>query len=409
VPKIKYSAKKIQSLKPQDKSIEYFDDSRKRGEGRFGMRVSPAGLKTWFIQYLSPTDKKVKRYSIGTYPNLSLSDARKKANSAMVNIRNGNDPQQEKEDYKVSETFSDLWAEYIRSPNFLKKAENSRVEDKRKFKTDLEDALGSMKLVDIRKKHISAVVDSLAKTSPVSANRLFSLISVLFKFALNKDLIDIHPMYGMDKPAKEKPRSRYLKDDEIKTLWPAFDTLAPNIRDQFKIILLTCQRPGEVYGMRWDELNFEAKLWTIPKDRIKAGKGDHLVPLSEQVISILSARKKNKSPFVFPSNHNAKCGYTFNTSKARRGLWKDTGVSGWGAHDLRRTGRTLLSRIHVKPNIGERVLNHSLGKIEGTYDMYGYLDEKRAALNKLGREIDKIIGVKPTPAKIIEMQFKKVR
>ena len=51
MPKIKFSATKIKALKPKDKAIEYFDDGRKRGQGRFGIRVSPVGLKTWFIQY----------------------------------------------------------------------------------------------------------------------------------------------------------------------------------------------------------------------------------------------------------------------------------------------------------------------------------------------------------------------
>lgn len=370
--------------------------------GALGIRVSPKGKKSWLISYRF--NGKKKKFSFGTYPGISLKDARIKAAVLLKDIDSGIDPNEAKQEYQEAETFSGLWDQYLKSPSFRGKVEVTQKEDQRKYDTLLKKSLGDMKLIDIRKKHLSRVLSPLAEKSPISANRLFSLLSVLFKLALNRDLIEQHPMFGMDKPSKEKPRNRYLSRAEIKELWPAFDTCRPNVRDIFKLTLLTCQRPGEVMGMRWCEVDLEKKLWTLPAERTKSKSHDHLVPLSEQVIDILKQRNDNNSEFVFPSNHGAKFGYTNNIHKARYKLIKNMEMEKWGTHDLRRSGRTIMSEIGIAPNVAERVLNHSMGKIEGTYDIYGYLPQKADALDKLGREIDRIIGKDVEPGKIVQLR-----
>ncbi len=370
--------------------------------GALGIRVSPKGKKSWLISYRFKGKK--KKFSFGTYPDISLKDARTKAATLLKDIDSSIDPNEAKREYQEAETFFILWGQYLRSPSFRDKVEATQKEDQRKYDTLLKKSLGDMKLIDIRKKHLSKVLSPLAEKSPVSANRLFSLLSVLFKLALNKDLIEQHPMFGMDKPAKERPRNRYLSKGEIKELWPKFDTCRPNVRDIFKLTLLTCQRPGEIMGMKWSEIDFEKKLWTLPIERTKSKRHDHLVPLSQQVIDILKPRENNKSEFVFPSNHGAKSGYTNNVHKARYKLIKDLKMEKWGTHDLRRSGRTVMSEIGIAPNIAERVLNHSMGKIEGTYDIYGYLPQKADALNKLGREIDRILAVSLGTDNIVQLR-----
>ncbi len=372
--------------------------------GSLGIRISPKGKKSWLISYRF--NGKKKKFSFGTYPEISLKDARTKAAALLKDIDSGIEPNETRRGYQDAETFSNLWEQYLKSPSYSDKVETTRKEDQRKYDTLLRKPLGDMKLVDIRKKHLSMVLGSLAEKSPVSANRLFSLLSVLFKLALNKDLIEQHPMFGMDKPAKEKPRHRYLSKDEIKVLWPKFDTCRPNVRDIFKLTLLTCQRPGEVMGMKWSEVNLEKNIWTLPAERTKSKRHAHLVPLSPQVIDILEPRKGNKSEFVFPSNHGADCGYTSNLNKARYKLIKDLEMEQWGTHDLRRTGRTMMSEIGIAPNVAERVLNHSMGKIEGTYDIFGYLPQKADALNNLGRKIDRITGAETKQAKVVHLMGK---
>ncbi len=381
--------------------------------GSLGLRVSAKGMPTWLIIYR--INGKQRKYSFGKYQAMTFASAKKQAAALLKGVSHGIDPNDTAKAYKEAETLSDLWIQYLKSPSFKKKTPSTQKEDQRKYDTLLEKPLGSMKLVDIRKKHLSAVLSELAEKSPVSANRLHSLLSVLFKLALNKDLIEAHPMFSMSKPSREKPRNRYLKEAEIKLLWPEFDKCRPNVRDIFKLILLTAQRPGEVMGMRWSEIDLEKELWTIPAEKTKGKGHDHLVPLSSQVMNILRARRAGKgltqrtlwmkeSEYVFPTKHNGKYGHTCSVHKARYTLIKNLDMDSWGAHDLRRTGRTMLSELGIAPNIGERILNHSMGRIEVIYDIFGYLPQKAAALNKLGNRIDQINGVKTDKNNVISIR-----
>lgn len=393
MPKIKFGTVVIKNLKPTRKSVEYFDMGRDKGAGALGLRISPRGKRTWFLMYA--IGSKSKRFTMGTFPLMGLKDARDTAISLMAGINAGEDPQLRKIEYRAAETFSELWEDYIRSPKFLDKADSNRVEEQRKYNRLLKQTLGSMRVQDIRIKHVAPIVYDLAATAPVSANRLFSLINFVFRFALNRGLIDIHPLFGMDRPAHETPRSRYLKPDEIKILYP-------KLRDIFRLILLTAQRPGEVMSITSDEVDLEDRLWTIPASKTKVKK-EHVVPLSVQAMEIIEPLCARHKGFLFPTRSSK--GHIVSVEQIRYRLWREVKVDPWTSHDLRRTARTLLSRIGVRTDIAERLLNHSRGRIEATYDHYGFLPEKRIALDRLGNEIDKITGVaKPAKAEIVTIR-----
>jgi len=397
--KKKLTALVVKNLKPETKMVEYFDTGKKLSKGSFALRVSPQGKKTWFLMYT--IHGKLRKIVIGTYPDMSLANARKEATNTIAKVNSGEDPQAKKTAYKKSETFSDLWAAYLEHPETKKKTPATMKEEHRKYNKILKPALGSMKVVDIRRKDLNRVIDSVAATSPVSGNRLYALLSVMFnRIALDKDWIDANPMPRKRPLKKEKSRDRVLTHNEIKLLWHAIHELAPNMRDIFKLILLTGQRPGEVSALEWVEVDLDEKVWTIPREKTKSKRVAHMVPLSPQVLAILSVRIDNGSKFVFPSNHYG--GYTRHLHKSRYALQKETGVTGWGAHDLRRTAATLMGDMGVDETLVERILNHSLGKIKRTYNRSKYLDRKRVALNKLADKIDRITGGES--AKVVELR-----
>ena len=422
----------IKSLKAVDgESTEYYDSTRQYGNGVFGLRVSPKGKKVFFMMYRNNTGK-LKRLSLGEYPKINLKDAREKANGHMVNVKEGQDPNQELKDYKESPTVKDLWNEYQLSLTRLQKPKspNTIKEEKRKWDSVIEKALGDYKVQDIKPMHITKLLNKIADTSPVSANRMHSFLRTLFKQAMSMGWIEVHPMQWLSKPGgSEAPRKRFLDDQEIKVLWEGFETLQPNQRDILKLILLTAQRPGEIMSMQWNDIDFDKAIW-INRDT-KTGN-DHLVPLSEQVLDLLKSRKSGasltnrltwmiNSPYVFPSSYNttprtfsvddkdittkgAESGVTKSTKKARAKLQKDTGITGWTAHDLRRTARTIMSRLNIKHHVRERVLNHAQNGIAGVYDQFDYMQEKSDALCKLANEIDRIIGKGQQQAKIIKLK-----
>lgn len=417
MPKIDFNPLTIKNLKPTAKTIEYFDNGRTHGDGSFGLRISPKNKRTWFIMYKTEAGK-VKRLTLGTFPSISLKDARQLANDTMSRIHDGIDPMQEQKDRRTAPTVSDLWEEYQKTlvRKTKKKVTSTQYEENRRWKKVISPALGDMKVADVTPMDISSILNKVAEKAPISANRLHTLLRVMFKVALANGWINIHPMQWLDKPGGSEPaRKRFLNDDEIRTLWPCFDKLRPNPRDILKLGLLTAQRPGEILKMRWEDVNLESGTWILRET--KTGN-DHLVPLSSQVKDILKDRKKGTgyskkllwmkdSEYVFPSKYNlnkgAKSGHAKSTKDARRKIQEDSGVTDWTAHDLRRTARTIMSRLKIKHHVRERVLNHAQGGIQGVYDRYDYLHEKADALNKLANEIDRILGVEKK-AQIIELK-----
>jgi len=409
MPKIDFTPMTIKHLKPSIKSVEYFEKGRKHGQGSFGLRISPKNKRTWFVMYKVGTGK-IKRFSLSTYPEMSLKEARKLASDVIARVHKGNDPMGDLQIRRAAPKVSDLWEEYQESLSrkTKKKVPSTISEEHRRWNTIISPAIGHMKVVDIAPMHISALLDKVVEKAPVSANRLHTLLRVMFKVALAKGWISIHPMQWLDKPGgSEPPRKRVLRDDEIRTLWPCFDEIRPNPRDILKLGLLTAQRPGEILSMRWENIDVDKALWR--QDDTKNGS-TNLVPLSPQVIAILINRKpKNscESGWVFSSAYNRNRGATQGRAKstkdARRKLKKLSGVEDWTAHDLRRTARTIMSRLKIKQHIRERVLNHAQGGVQGVYDQYDYIQEKADALNKLGREIDRIIGV-DTKGQIVKLR-----
>lgn len=424
MPKTNFTPLTIKNLKTSSKSTEYFDKGRSHGDGAFGLRISPKDKRTWFIMYKSKAGK-VKRFTIGTYPNISLKDARKLANDHMAKIHEGNDPMQNRKNRQAAPTVADLWEKYQDSlkRKAKKKAVSTEYEENRRWTNVISPTLGDMKVEDVKPMHISDLLNNVAENAPVSANRLHTLLRVMFKVALANGWIEIHPMQWLDKPGGSEPaRKRFLTDEEIRTIWPHFEGLQPNPRDILKLGLLTAQRPGEILKMRWIDVDLDKGLWILKNT--KTGN-DHLLPLSPQTQELLRNRKNGvgyskkqlwmkDSEFVFPSRYNANRGenshdntltnsHAKSTKEARRKIKEESGITDWTAHDLRRTARTIMSRLNIKHHIRERVLNHAQNGIQGVYDQHDYLQEKADALNKLGREIDRILGVE-TNTKVIQLK-----
>lgn len=164
---------------------------------------------------------------------------------------------------------------------------------------------------------------------------------------------------------------------------PAAFSACPHI---LRVLLLTLQRRSELALAEWREFDLTAKTWTIPDAHAKTGRG-HVVPLSDWTVQELQKLKvmADGSRFVLPgSDKSQPIDPKYITRSVARCLkrFKKHGVAPFTPHDLRRTGRTGLARLGIKIEIAERVLNHARERMEATYDVHDYLDEKREALDK---------------------------
>jgi integrase len=174
-----------------------------------------------------------------------------------------------------------------------------------------------------------------------------------------------------------------------------------------KMILLTGQRPGEVCGMAWEEIDNE-RFWNIPAERRK-GKIPQRVPLSSLALEIIEQARiySGKTPYVFTSSHKENQPMTSHAlSRAILRHWQEIGFSEpFTPHDLRRTLRTRLAEIGIDDVVAERVLGHKLQGIMAVYNRHGYDTEKRQALDKWDRKLRKILGIElPENGKIIRLR-----
>lgn len=197
-------------------------------------------------------------------------------------------------------------------------------EDERIIDKLLEPEFGTLNVKEITRPHVRAFLRGMAAKTRVQVNRAHACLRKIFNWAIKEEIVDMegNPASGISSPGgKERPKGRNLTDDEIKTVWKEMESDSTAPKRALQLILLTGQRPGEVVGLPWEELNLRDGMWTLPGNRAKNGL-TNLVPLSNQVMRIIerqrevleSQRQKREargetaapSAFVFPCRHLAK-------------------------------------------------------------------------------------------------------
>jgi integrase len=237
----------------------------------------------------------------------------------------------------------------------------------------------------------------VSRGSRVMANRTAGLLGQLFKFGIHRAIVDDSPVKLLYRPGgREKPRQRALSEDELKAFLRNLEDACrfQRLPHVLRLLLLTLQRRGELAVAEWREFDLKARAWTIPDGHAKTGKG-HVVPLSEWAVEELKKLKvmAGGSRFVLPNaQKTAPADPKYITRSVARCLkrFNKHGVAAFTAHDLRRTGRTGLAKLGVRSDIAERVLNHARERIEATYDVHGYIDEKREALDKWSKYLARL-------------------
>jgi integrase len=373
--------KKIASLKPETRRLEYWDTLLPG----FGIRITPNGRKSFFVMCRSRG--KQKRITLGHYPMTPLSDARCKAQEKLRLAYEGKLLEgSEQKILSVADAF-DLFVElYAKRKNKDWKSTQSRMRH-----TFIKE-YRCFNIRDITRQDIITLIDKIvARKAPIQANRVLAATSKFLKWCAERGYIEHSPAVNIPKPARENPRDRVLTDDELKKIWDCSNDLGYPFGAILQILILTGQRKGEVSGMRWSELDIKEKIWTIPKERAKNGR-THTVPLSASVVHILETLPRFlHSDLVFTTTGKTPVS-GFGKIKAR--LDRLSGVNDWIIHDLRRTATSGMARLKTPPHVIEKILNHVSGtfsSVAGVYNRYGYDDEKRQALERWDQHIREAI------------------
>ena len=261
---------------------------------------------------------------------------------------------------------------------------------------------GERNVKDITRSDVRSFLRGLAAKTPVQANRALACIRKIFSWAIKEEVIELesNPASNISAPGgREKPKDRTLNDLEIKRAWNELESDSSGTKRALQLILLTGQRPGEVAGMRWGELDLHESVWLIPAERTKNGCAN-MVPLSAATLRIIEQQReaiesqnekrqrKEKKPvsdeYVFPCRTvaNVKPMMVYSLDQAAQNLSASLEIPSFTPHDLRRTCATRLGALQVPGHVIARILNHKQKDItSAVYNQYQYLNEKRNALD----------------------------
>jgi integrase len=394
---------KIKKLSEELKKEDIRDKTFAIEDG-LSMRVFRNGRNSFQYRYKLPKAQNKKRVVYGDYPAISLKEAREKHTEARKQVRSGIDISLEKtleiqkriEDPTINQAYERYKEGYLIKE--LKRPERQFY----LFEKDILPAIGKMKVKDMKRPHLVAVLDKIKhRGSPIQANRTLSALKTFFNYCVESGLLDDNPAAKISKKfvgGSEKPRKRFLTESEIKTFLEKLDT-APFSRQAqlvLKILLLAGQRVGEVCNAEWSEIDFKKGIWTIPSEKAKNGE-ENRVPLhyeAQLCFSELSVLAR-KSRFVCQSpqitdDERAILYTTVNRAVKRHQTHFE--IEQWTPHDLRRTVATHLNELGVMPHVVEKILNHKMQGVMAVYNQADYWEERVKALEIWQERIKQIVS-----------------
>ena len=379
----------------------------------------PAGTKSWFFIYRF--EGKRCFLPLGKYPTMSLADASREFEKHWQVFSSGKNPATVEEDKKAeldaAPTIKALAEEYIERHAMPNK--KSWAEDQRVLEKEVLPAWGKKKAQDISKRQVNDLLDKVVdRGSPQTANNIFKIIRKMFNWAVEKDRLKISPCLGIKAPAVTVAKDRTLSVSEIKTVWNSLNrtdvSMANDVRNAIKLILLTAQRPGEVSGLHTREV--DGSWWTIPTERSKNKKShrvylSHLAreiiaeaiaeaKISKEKAELRAARESGQikkmikileneeySGYIFPCPHRKKdkpverhaLSKALKRNESEDGM-TTLGISSFTPHDLRRTAASFMAESGEMDEVIDAVLNHSKQGIIKVYNLYRYDKEKQKAL-----------------------------
>lgn len=358
------------------------------------IRVSVTGAKVWYVG--TRIDGRVRRIRLGPYPLLSLADARKAAASLLRDVQLGRfaDPDEQPRTPTLGEIVPQFIEIYAKPRNRAWRDTKSAL---RKFAP-----LNGTPVDRIKRADVVRVMDTLMASGPSpGANRALAALKKLMNWCVDRGVIEVSPIVGLAKPAKEVARERVLNDRELAACWHAAHADGYPFAAFAQLLILTAQRRGEVAGMRWSELDLDEATWTIPGKRTKNAT-THVVPLAAAAIDILcEAPRFLGSDLVFTTNGTTPIS-GFGRLKRRLDNAVGLDAEDWRLHDIRRTVATNMAKMGIQPHIIEAVLNHKTGIVSGVaaiYNRHAYLDEKRDALEKWAKRLADLVDGRSHKAK----------
>ncbi|OXX69694.1 integrase [Vibrio sp. V19_P1S1T109] len=379
------TSKAITNAKPKEKDYVLSD-----GDG-LQLRVRTNGSRLWNFNYRHPITKKRINMGLGAFPELSLANARKKTIEARELVADGIDPK-EARDSKLSEMQKELEDTLLNLAKewFERKKEsvtpNYADDIWRSLELHVFPQIANTPVKDI---DAPLVIDLLrpieAKGSLETVKRLSQRLNEIMNYAANCGLVKANPLTGIraafKKPKKENMAA--LAPNELPELMGAIAnaSIKRTTRCLIEWQLHTMTRPSETAGAKWDEIEWEEKIWTIPAERMKKRR-EHRIPLTEQMLALLEVMKpiSGHREFIFPSDRDPK--KPCNSQTANMAL-KRMGFAGrLVSHGLRSLASTTLNEQGFDRDLVEASLAHvDDNQVRSAYNRTDYLERRRPMMS----------------------------
>ena len=360
--------------------------------------VSSSGSRSWIARV--NVDGKRREMGLGSFPDVSLSIAREKARAARSDTTMGIDPVAHRKEARsarqalkaTQKTFADCAKAYIEAHSDSWRNAKHRAQWPSTFETYVYPTMGTVMVGEVTQAHVMAVLLPIWKTKTQTATRLRGRIEQVLAWATAAGfrqgencarwtgLLDqLLPAPGKVSKPKHHPAVRV--DD-----MPAFikslrqhEGLSPKA---LEFAVLTAARSGEVRGATWAEIDLEAAVWTVPKERMKAGK-EHRVPLNTQAIKLLEAMPRIEgTELVFPAPRGGQLSDMALTALTRRMNFRDDAGRVCVPHGFRSSFRDwVFERTDYPRDLAEAALAHALeNKVEAAYRRGDALERRRAMM-----------------------------
>jgi integrase len=333
--------------------------------------------------------------------SLSLAEARLLMTRAHRSIEQGESPSRSKVEKRTEAadalTFGS-WAEKYFAEADL--AESTKAMRKSVYDRNLADEFGRLKLEEITPVRLMARCEKIKERGAAApAVHAREIVLQVFRFIQARGLKIDNPAESIRPSAIAtfKARDRALTPAEIHTFFKALEQTATmsTLRLAVKFMLLTLVRKTEFIEAKWDEVNFETAIWTIPKERMKAGR-PHNVYLSQQALDILVAFKTcfSASSYLHPGRYETELPISSATLNrvidATVKVVHDRGedFDPFTVHDLRRTASTLLHEAGFNSDWIEKCLAHEQRGVRAIYNKAEYAEQRRTMLQAWADMLD---------------------
>lgn len=387
---------------PPDKKRARLTDS-----GGLYLEVSPAGSKRWFAKIYR--DGKETRLALGSYPEVSLTAARTARDAARAQKKAGTDPIEARKLDRLRRKPQGVTFEEVAAAMYALKAptwsDTHRARTERILNGDLVPVLGSYRMVDIDTPMLIEALRKIeARGTLGTLEKARGVCSLVWGYAVATGIVSTNIVGNMRGVFKVAPDNHHAaitdpaRLGELLRLIRAYQG-GPIVKTALQLAPMLFQRPGELRGMAWAELDLDAGLWSIPAARMKGDKNrkangePHLVPLPRQAVALLRALQPftGAGQLVFRGEKSHAKPISENTLRVSL-MALGVSPTEQTVHGFRATARTMLAeQLECDPLVIEQQLAHSVKDSLGrAYNRTTYIKQRQTMMQQWADYLDKL-------------------